>query len=76
MAGGAGVLSRAPPVRRIVGASAYVHVHVVLSAIVDEWDVLVGALLAVEDNACYTHAAVVADGDVMECLAVAIVDLE
>jgi len=47
----------------------------VLSVIVDERDGLVGALLAVEDHACHGLAAAVADGDVMNCLAVAVVDL-
>ena len=57
-------------------ASADVHVHVVLLAIVDKRDGFVGALRAIEDNARHGLTPVVAYADVVERLTVAVVDLE
>jgi hypothetical protein len=62
--------------RRHVTVSADVHVHVVLLTVVEKWDGSVGALDAVEDNPRHRITAVVADADVVERLAVAVVDLE
>lgn len=62
--------------RAWVTVSAQFDVHVVLLAVVDERDGLVGALRAIEDHACHGLVPVVAYADVMERLAVAVVDLE
>jgi hypothetical protein len=56
--------------------SADFHVHVVLLAIVAERNGLVGALRTIEDYARHGLAPVVADADMVERLAVAVMDLE
>jgi ABC-type lipoprotein release transport system permease subunit len=62
--------------RALALLSAYFHVHVVLSAIVAERDGLVGVLRTVKDHAGHGFSPVVAYADVVERLAVAVVDLE
>ena len=59
-----------------VTVSADIHVHVVLLTVVEKWDGSIGALHAIEDNPRHGITPVVADADVVERLAVAVVDLE
>ena len=62
--------------RQRVTVSADVHVHVVLLAVVEKWDNSVATLHAIEDNPRHGITSVVADADVVERLAVAVVDFK
>src|SRR5690349_496957 len=57
--------------------SRQLHLYIMVVAVVDQWGAFVGLVDAVDDKAFDCHARpTIADGDVIGCFAVAVVDLE